>query len=69
MTKDGGSSSFSSARARERSAEMRVTADVTGAARIRPTAPKSAPPAIVTISTASGWMPSAAPIASGCTSC
>ena len=33
---------------------------VTGAARISPTAPKSAPPAMVTIRTASGWMPSAA---------
>ena len=31
--------------------------------------PNSAPPAIVTIRTASGWMPSAAPMASGWTSC
>ena len=31
--------------------------------------PNRAPPAIVTIRTASGWMPSAAPIASGWTSC
>ena len=40
--------------ARDRSAEMRAMADVIGAARIRPTAPKSAPPPIVTIRTASG---------------
>jgi hypothetical protein len=58
-----------SARARSRSAEILTTADVSGAARIRPTVPKSAPPAIVTTSTASGWMPRAAPMARGCTSC
>ena len=40
---------------------MRTIADVSGAARISPAAPNSAPPAIVTTSTASGWMPSAAP--------
>ena len=43
-----------SARSRARSAAMRVTAEVSGAARIRPTAPNRAPPAIVTINTASG---------------
>ena len=48
---------------------MRVTAEVSGAARISPTAPKRAPPAMVTIRTASGWMPSAVPYAIGCTIC
>src|SRR5215217_7058008 len=59
----------SAVRARARSAEILVIAAVIGAARISPAVPKRAPPAIVTISTASGWMPSAAPIASGWTSC
>jgi hypothetical protein len=39
-------------------------AEVSGAARISPTVPNNAPPAIVTIRTASGWIPSAAPVAS-----
>ena len=55
--------------ARARSALNRVTAEVSGAARIRPTAPNSAPPPIVTTRTASGWIPSAAPYAIGCTIC
>ncbi len=44
-----------------RSPAIRLTADVIGAARMSPAPPNSAPPAIVTTSTASGWMPSAAP--------
>ena len=59
----------SSALALARSAEIRVIAAVNGAARISPMAPNRAPPAIVTIRTASGCMPSAVPIANGWTSC
>jgi hypothetical protein len=44
---------------------MCTAADVSGAPSTSPIVPKSAPPAIVTISTASGWMPSAAPYAIG----
>ena len=51
----------SAARSPRRSAVIRFTADTIGAARMSPAAPNSAPPAIVTTSTASGWMPSAAP--------
>ena len=40
----GAAASASSARARARSAEIRTTAEVSGAARISPTAPNSAPP-------------------------
>src|SRR5215211_9508794 len=39
---------------------MRTIAEVRGAARIRPTAPKRLRAAIVTMSTASGWMRSGA---------
>ena len=53
------------ARARARSVEMCVAAEVSGAARTSPIIPNRLPPAIVTISTASGWMPSAAPNAIG----
>ena len=44
---------------------MWTPAEVNGAARMSPIVPNSAPPAIVTISTASGWMPSVAPNAIG----
>src|SRR6185436_14243293 len=57
------------ARAGARSAVIRTMADASGAARTRPIIPNSAPPPIVRISTASGWMPSAAPIASGWINC
>ena len=56
-----GAASAAPARLRARSAAIFVAAAVSGAARISPTAPNNAPPPIVTISTASGWMPSAAP--------
>ena len=44
---------------------MCVAAEVSGAARTSPIIPNRLPPAIVTINTASGWMPSAAPNAIG----
>ena len=44
---------------------MCVAADVSGAASTSPIIPKRLPPAIVTIRTASGWIPSAAPKAIG----
>jgi hypothetical protein len=44
-------------------------AEVSGAATTSPIVPKSAPPAIVTIRTASGWIPSVAPNAIGWISC
>ena len=57
-----GEPAFSSlARARARSLEIFTAAEVSGAARIRPMPPNRAPPAMVTIRTASGWMPRVAP--------
>ena len=46
-----------SGRARATSAAIFVAAAVSGAATISPIVPNRAPPAIVTMSTASGWMP------------
>src|SRR3954452_8131521 len=57
------------ARPRATSAEMCTAAEVRGGSKDQPDAAEQLPPAIVTIRTASGWIPSAAPNASACTSC
>ena len=48
---------------------MCTAAEVSGAARTSPIIPNRHPPAIVTMRTTSGWIPSVAPNAIGCTIC